>query len=109
MPQDDDWIWRGLVFAYSVDQAVVILESKASGRVLGPAAEPSCYIIMLDQPLPGARAIIVHEDNMCLVDCYWCRDKQQVSVTPLTGAQLKAGDIPTKPCPYCTEKEMVNG
>jgi hypothetical protein len=107
--QDDDWIWRGIVFTYPIDQTVLLLDSKKTGRVLGmtdhDVVDDAHYIVLLDQPTPEAKAIIVHENNMRLLTCHWCRDTKQVAVTPFTEGQYNTNAIPTKECPYCSERK----
>jgi len=104
--QDDDWIWRGLMFTYSVDQTVLI-SGIASGKVLGPASAKNFYIVELDQPLPGAKAIIVHEDDLRILTCHWCRDTKQVDQTPFTRDQYNTGTIPQRPCDACCKEERL--
>ena len=91
---------------YPINQAILILDSNVSGKVLGPVQGDS-YIVQLDQPTPVTKAIIVHEDNMRILDCHWCRDSQRVPETPFYIGQYETDTIPTKPCPYCTEKVAV--
>lgn len=118
MLQDDDWLMEGIMFTYPVDQAVII-NGRTTGKVLGTVQQHKekrpwqgvglQYIVLLDQPTPGAKAIVVHEDDMQLLTCHWCRDTQLVPDTPFTIQQHYADELSTKPCPYCTEKAVVNG
>jgi hypothetical protein len=103
---DDDWILEGIVFTYPVDQKVLIVGG-ASGKVMGPASASNCYIVALDQPLPGAKAIIVHEDDLRILSCNWCRDTKQVAQTPFTIDQYDTNTIPTRPCAECCKEEAI--
>ncbi len=104
--QDDDWIWRGIVFEYSIDQAVVF-DGKTTGKVLGKVSSGSnIYIIRLDQPQPdGTKAIVVHADDLRLLTCHWCLDTKQMADTPFTTEQYDTNTIPVKECPYCSERK----
>ena len=106
MQDNDEWIWRGLMFTYPVDQAVLI-SGTASGKILGPASAKNCYIVLLDQPLPGAKAIIVHEDDLRILTCHWCRDTQKVDCTPFTIEQYETNTIPQRPCAECCREEAI--
>src|SRR5208283_3743154 len=112
-----DKFLEGIVFTYSVDQNVVILNtstasnpSLATGKILGKTSGGAgYYIVKLDRPTSEAKAILVHEDELRLLTCHWCQDSEWVAVTPLTGEQIKTNTIPMKPCPYCTEKAVTRG
>lgn len=104
--QFDDF-YEGIAFMYPIDQAVLISEGNKSGKVLSEPILGNHYIVLLDHPGDGSKAVIVHGDGMQLVTCHWCRDSQEVPVTPITGEQYDSCTIPTKPCPYCTEKVEV--
>ena len=96
------------MFVYPVDQAVMFtfFGAEMTGKVLGQGPDPKVYIVLLDQRLPDAKALLVHEDDMKLLTCHWCRDTQQVPATPFYN---DGNPTPTQPCPYCTEKAVVNG
>jgi len=94
------------MFTYPVDQAVLISDM-ATGKVLGPASAANCYIVELDSPLPGAKAIIVHEDDLRLLTCHWCRDTKKVAQTPFTREQQDTNTIPTRPCAECCREEAI--
>src|SRR5271157_6266260 len=79
--QEYDEFSGGIAFMYPINQAILILDSNVSGKVLGPVQGDS-YIVQLDQPTPVTKAVIVHEDNMRILDCHWCRDSQRVPETP---------------------------
>jgi len=111
---DDDWITEGIMFTFPVGQAVLIVDEdrglQTTGKILGAATtDNALYIVLLDRPFPEVKAVLVNADNLRLLTCHWCRDTQLVTVTPFTGEQRDSNTIPTKPCPYCTEKEVVNG
>jgi hypothetical protein len=118
--QDYDEFLEGIMFAYPVDQAVLFtfFGKTMTGKVLGQAPDKGVYIVLLDQTLPDAKALLVHEDDMRLLTCRHCQDSQRVTVTGWTGEQAGwtapgvwdgPNTIPTKPCPYCTEKEVTCG
>ena len=114
--QDYDEFFGGIMFTYPVDQKVIFkfFGEELTGKVLGQAPDKGVYIVLLDQRMPEAKALLVHEDDMKLLTCNWCRDTEQVPVTPLTGAMLESGNIPMKPCPerchpWNAEKAVVNG
>jgi hypothetical protein len=105
----DEWIWRGIVFEYPIDQAVIF--NGVTGKVLSKVAHihgvavNDTYIVMLDQPQSdGTKAVITHADALRLLSCHWCRDTHVVAVTPFTTEQYDTNAIPTKACPYCTER-----
>jgi hypothetical protein len=108
---DDDWLWKGVAFMYSIDQNVMILNRKTTGKVLGAADADVClenyYLVKIDLPGEGPKAILVHEDNLKLLTCHWCRDTQQVPVTPFTIEQYETNTIPQKPCPECQKEAYI--
>jgi hypothetical protein len=109
-----DEFWEGIVFTYPVDQKVVFkfFGEELTGKVLGQTPDKGVYIVLLDQQMPDTKALLVHEDDMRLLTCNWCRDTRQVAVTPLTGEQIESGNIPMKPCPekcHPENVEVVNG
>jgi hypothetical protein len=111
-----DEFFGGISFMYPIDQDVLILDTKKTGRVLGVATNDNdyfqhllvgYYIVRLDQPTPDAKAILVHENNLRLLTCHWCQDSQQVPVTPFTMEQYETNTIPTKPCPECQREAYM--
>jgi hypothetical protein len=108
--RDDDWIWRGIVFDYPIDQAVVF--GKTTGKIVGKTflgiATTATCIVLLDQPLPdGTKAVLVPADDLRLLTCHWCLDTKQVADTPFTTERYNADAILMKECPYCSERKPV--
>jgi hypothetical protein len=96
---DAEDILRGRV---SDAEYAELYATQRTGRIAGESGEN--FIVTLDQRLhDGTTAVIVPSGSVRPIACYWCRDTQKVSATPVTGAHVESGDIPRVDCPYCTK------
>ena len=78
--------------------------STFTGKIVGGNEDK--FIVLLDRPLSDGSTAALVPSGMCVpLSCHWCRDTQRVVDTPFTLGQHEADAIPTKPCPYCTERQ----
>lgn len=98
------------VLVIGQDVVVSLPTTQVTGTVLSNATVRffGLYIIKLDSPLKGERAIIMPTSNIKPLSCRWCLDTKKVGVTPFTIGEYISKTIPDKPCPYCTRKEAVS-
>lgn len=63
---------------------------------------PDIFIVLLDYPVNGQKAILVSASLMEPVHCFWCKDSKLVQSYSFTGEQYDTDTIPMRDCPYCT-------
>jgi hypothetical protein len=75
-----------------------LFATQRTGKITGESGEN--FIVTLDQQLrDGSKTVLVPSGSVRPLTCYWCRDTKKVVATPVTGAQIKSGDIPEVDCP----------